>query len=92
MKMNDWLGRYVELDRDIRTCGGALFSAGTVLLVYGHHRGRLQLEDVRGRFYEGRTQMRRGPSVIRVRREGLRLLSLEEVTARGALAPERPPP
>lgn len=46
MKMNDYVGRHVKLRHRIETRGGDVFEAGEVLEVYGHWRGKLQLDRV----------------------------------------------
>ena len=42
----DWIGRYVRLVREQRTCGGVIFDKGEILRVVSCWRGRLKLETI----------------------------------------------
>lgn len=44
-KMREYVGRRVILLKDLKTNGGTEFKAGEVLVVYGHWRGMLNMDD-----------------------------------------------
>ena len=44
MKLRDYIGRRVVLQRQVRTHGGCRFEAGEIMTVVGHWRGHLNLE------------------------------------------------
>lgn len=43
VKMSEWIGRLVKLRKRMQTEGGDVFVPGEVMVVTGHHRGRLYL-------------------------------------------------
>lgn len=45
MKMDEWVGRHVVASRRLQTKGGTVIQQGAVMVVAGHHRGRLSLRD-----------------------------------------------
>lgn len=47
-KLSTLRGRYVVFDRDLKTKGGDCFPAGTILVISGSHRGRLELSPASG--------------------------------------------
>ena len=91
MKMKDWVGRYVRLNRQIESKGGRIFPKGELMQVSGHWRGKLNLDRPARAFWtpeHGGAQLIRGVSkhevdllpadpeaCIRVALDGIRVMA-----------------